>query len=108
MKSGLRYLFHLGMECASQQGGKGKRNGKQKSGMVSKTLVGKLFARNVAFREMQRQCADRVMKTDYPLSRIKSGLDFKGVDGNGAFLRISAGLAQWKSEALGSCPRPLE
>ncbi|WP_262490553.1 hypothetical protein [Leeuwenhoekiella marinoflava] len=42
------------------------------------------------------------------MSRIKSGLDFKGVDGNGAFLRISAGLAQWKSEALGSCPRPLE
>jgi hypothetical protein len=34
--------------------------------MVSKMVAGKLFARNAAFREMQRQCADRVMKTDYP------------------------------------------
>ena len=70
MKSGLRSLFRIGMECASRQGGKGKRNGKQKSGMVSKTLVGKLFARNAAFRDPdgyreERQCADRVMKMDY-------------------------------------------
>jgi len=35
--------------------------------VVSKTFEGKLFARNAAFREMQRQCADRLMKTDYPL-----------------------------------------
>lgn len=64
---GLRSRFRIGMECASRQRGKGKRNGKQKSGMVSKTFTGKLFARNIAFREMERQCADRVMKTDYPL-----------------------------------------
>lgn len=34
--------------------------------VVSKTLAGKLFARNAAFRGMERQCADRVMKPDYP------------------------------------------
>ncbi|WP_236979769.1 hypothetical protein [Membranihabitans maritimus] len=34
---------------------------------MSKTFAGKLFARNVAFREMERQCADRIIKTDYPL-----------------------------------------
>ena len=36
-------------------------------GVVSKTFVGKLFVRNVAFREMERQCDDRVMKTNYSL-----------------------------------------
>jgi hypothetical protein len=41
------------MKCASQQGGKGKRNEKGKSGMVSKTFVGKLFAQNAAFRGME-------------------------------------------------------
>ena len=35
--------------------------------VVSKTFAGKLFARNAAFREMERQCADRIIKTDYPL-----------------------------------------
>ena len=35
--------------------------------VVSKIFAGKIFARNAAFREMQRQCADRAMKTDYPL-----------------------------------------
>ena len=66
MKSGLRSRFRIGMECASRQRGKGKRNGKQKLGMVSKTFVGKLFVRNAAFREMERQCADRFMKRDCP------------------------------------------
>lgn len=36
-------------------------------GIVFKTFVGKLFARNEAFCEMERQCAARVMKMDYPL-----------------------------------------
>ena len=35
--------------------------------VVSKTFVGKRFARNEAFREMERQCADRPMKMEYPL-----------------------------------------
>jgi len=35
--------------------------------VVSKTIVGKRFARNAAFCGMKRQCADRPMKTDYPL-----------------------------------------
>ncbi|MDT0689920.1 hypothetical protein RM549_08995 [Salegentibacter sp. F188] len=42
--------------------------------MVSKAFFGKLFARNAAIpapsaggREMERQCADRLMKTAYPL-----------------------------------------
>jgi len=42
--------------------------------MVSKTYVGKLFARNGAIpapsaggRGMERQCADRVMEKDNPL-----------------------------------------
>jgi hypothetical protein len=34
-------------------------------GVVSKLFVEKLFARNEVFRGMQRQCADRIMKTDY-------------------------------------------
>lgn len=34
--------------------------------MVSKIYLGKLFARNAAFREIERQCADRLMKTAYP------------------------------------------
>jgi hypothetical protein len=33
--------------------------------MVSKIFLGKLLARNEAFRGMQRQCADRVIKKDY-------------------------------------------
>ena len=35
--------------------------------VLSKTFAAKRFARNVALREMQWQCADRLMKTDYPL-----------------------------------------
>jgi len=45
--------------------------------MVSKTFVGKLFARNGAIpapsaggRGRERQCADRVMKKDYPLEVV--------------------------------------
>jgi len=67
LSGGLRSRFRIVMECASRQRGKGKRNAKQKTGMVSKTFAGKLFARNAAFRGMERQCADRAMKTDYPL-----------------------------------------
>ncbi|SRX53910.1 hypothetical protein AEQU1_00972 [Aequorivita sp. CIP111184] len=36
-------------------------------GVLSKTFVNKLFARNAAFRGMERQCAERVMKTNYVL-----------------------------------------
>lgn len=36
-------------------------------GVVSKIYLGMLFARNAAFGEMERQCADRVMKTVYPI-----------------------------------------
>jgi len=35
--------------------------------MVFKTFIGKLFARNEVFREMERQCAERVMKMAYSL-----------------------------------------
>ncbi|WP_424494141.1 hypothetical protein [Salinimicrobium sp. GXAS 041] len=33
---------------------------------MSKIYLGKLFARNAAFREIERQCADGLMKTAYP------------------------------------------
>tara|TARA_R110002051_G_scaffold317648_1_gene399043 strand:+ start:772 stop:996 length:225 start_codon:yes stop_codon:yes gene_type:complete len=62
------------MECASRQRGKGKRNGKQQSGMVSKTFVGKRFARNGVIpapsaggRGMERQCAERIVKNSLSL-----------------------------------------
>ena len=46
--------------------------------VVSKTFVGKLFARNVAFREKEWQCADRVVKTDYPFEvELKADLTSK-------------------------------
>ncbi|MCM4158431.1 hypothetical protein FHG64_12670 [Antarcticibacterium flavum] len=58
---GLRSRFHIEIERASLAEGRAW-NGKEKLGMGSKTFIGKLFARNGAFCEMERQCADRVIK----------------------------------------------
>ncbi len=63
----LRSLFRVELECASRQRGERKRNGKQKLRRVYKKFVWQLFFRNLAFRKMERQCADWIMKTDYPL-----------------------------------------
>jgi hypothetical protein len=55
------------------------------------------------------ECADRVMKMDYPLEvGFKADLILKMEIGNVAFLPFLAGVAKWKSEALKLCPRFFE
>ncbi|MCM4153545.1 hypothetical protein DHD05_18275 [Arenibacter sp. N53] len=57
---------------------------------------------------MKWQCADRAMKTEYSFEvGTKADLIIKMEIGNEVFPAFIVGIAQWKSESLKLCPRPL-
>ncbi len=58
--SGLNSRFWLGNEAfLPSAAGRGSVMESQNRGLCPRQFVGKLFARNVAFREMKWQCAER-------------------------------------------------